>query len=287
MLQFARPILPALVLFAAAHSSMAQTSGPVVTELLLERQLMLTTTLTSTELALPSDKVQGIISGALEVRERLVYNPAGATLTSTIFVVQPGSVMPTPINSNLTGAIIGVYTLNVEKIYSTVSPMPVLAFTGTVAGATFGGVLGNVTGMPFLVSMAYTRDTPAKVSDVVHLIAGRVAAFTRGAAGRLIVPQAVIPPAPAGGLDVIIVAPASTIDSQVTLDASQTRDNSGTSLSFSWKLLNKTSAILNPNTAMATVQFGEGLGDYLFELTVTNGNGVTVKKTVTVSYYGR
>lgn len=288
MLRYARPLLPALVLLAAALPGGAQTTGPVVTELSLERQLALTTTLTTTELALPADKSQGIISGAWEVRERLIYNPSGATLTSTLFVVQPGSVMPTPINANLTGAIIGVYTLNVEKIYSTSSPRNSLAFTGTVAGSSAGGVLGNVTGLPFSISMAYSNDVPAKVTDVVHVVAGRIAVYTPAATGVLIVPKTTPVTPPVGsGPQIVIVAPAVTIDLQVVLDATKTTDSSGTSLTFAWKSLNKSSAILNPNTALATVQFGEGLGDYMFELTVTNGNGLTAKQTVTVSYFGR
>jgi hypothetical protein len=43
----------------------------------------------------------------------------------------------------------------------------------------------------------------------------------------------------------------------------------------------------NQNTAMATVQFGEGFGDYTFEVTVTNGAGTSAKKTVTITYLGR
>ena len=282
-----RPMWPTLAMLTVAIPGMAQTTGPVVSELSLERQLVLTTMLTTSELALPADKVSGILSGAWEVRERLIYNPSGATLTSTIFAVQPGAVLPTPINGNLTGLILGVYTLNVEKIYSTTTPKATVAFTGTVAGSSIGGALGNVTGLPFSVSFAYSADTPAKISDVVHLIAGRVIAYTKDAVGTFVVPK-VVPPVPPGtGPQIVIVAPVNTIDSQIVLDASRSTDASGTSLSFAWRSTGKTSAILNPNTSMATVQFGEGLGEYSFELTVTNGNGVAVKQIVVISYFGR
>jgi hypothetical protein len=101
------------------------------------------------------------------------------------------------------------------------------------------------------------------------------------------VPKAPPVTPPGVGPQVVIVAPANTTDSQIVLDATKTTDASGTTLTFAWKSTGKTSAILNPNSALATVQFGEGMGDYTFELTVTNGNGVSVKQLVTVTYYGR
>lgn len=281
------PILAALVLTTASLPAVAQTTGPAVTELVIERQVKLATALATKEIALPADMAQGITSGALEVRERFIYNPAGATLTSTLFTVQTGAPMPTPINANLSGAVLGVYTLNVEKVYSTLAPQNSVSFTGTVSASSNGGVLGNVTGLPFSVSMAYTNDTPAKVSDVVHVIAGRVVVYSADAFGTLTVPKPPAPPTPSAGPQIVIVAPGITVDYQITLDASKTTDDSGTSLTFAWKSLNKTSAILNPNTAVATVQFGEGMGLYSFELTVTNGKGVSAKQVVTVNYYGR
>ena len=175
-----------------------------------------------------------------------------------------------------------------RKSYATTTPGNTVAFTGTVGGASNGGVLGNVAGLPFLISMAYSNDTPTKVTELVHVIGGRVVVYTKDASGTLVVQRTTTPVTPpAEGPQVVITAPTVTVDHQIVLDASKTTDASGTSLSFVWKNVNKSAAILNPNTAVATVQFGEGLGEYSFELTVTNGNGVSVKKTVTVMYFGR
>ena len=285
--QTIRSLFPALTLFAAILPIAAQSAAPVVTELLLERQLAVPTTLTSNDLSIPADKAQGILSGALLVRERMVFNPGASTITSTLFTVQPGAPLPTPINANLTGSILGVYTLSIEKIYKTILPKNSLAFTGTVTGGTPNGVLGDVAGLPFTVSLGYTDDTPAKIIDLVHVMAGRVVIYTKDAVGTLIVPKPETPTPPGEGPQVVIVAPANTVDMQIALDASKSTDASGTTLTFAWKNVNKTAVLLNPNTAIATVQFGEGFGDYIFELTVTNGNGVSVTKTVTVSYLGR
>jgi hypothetical protein len=285
--QSVRSLFPALTLFVAILPIAAQNAAPVVTELLLERQLAVPTTLTSNDLSFPADKAQGILTGALLVRERMVFNPGASTITSTLFTVQPGAPLPTPINANLTGSILGAYTLSIEKIYKTILPKNSLAFTGTVTGGTPNGVLGNVAGLPFTVSLGYTDDTPAKIIDLVHIMAGRVVIYTKDATGTLVVPKPVTPTPPGEGPQVVIVAPAVTVDSQIALDASKSTDASGTTLTFAWKNVNKSAVLLNPNTAIATVQFGEGVGDYIFELTVTNGNGVSVTKTVTVSYFGR
>lgn len=292
MNKYATTLLSALALLAALPALAQAPAGPTVTELSLERTLVLDTTLVSGNLNIPPGALQGVTSGALQVRERLIYNPAGATLTSTLFTVQTGSPLPTPINANIGDSLLGVYALSIEKIYATTRPANSLAFTGTVTSATNNGVLGDVVGTPFVVSMGYAPESdaanaPLKVSELVHLMAGKVVVYTKDAAGTLVVPAPPPTTPPGAGPEIVIVAPTNTIDRQITLDASGTTDASGTSLTFAWRIIGKTASILNPNTATPIVQFAEGLGDYVFEVTVTNGNGVSAKKTVTVTYYGR
>lgn len=266
-------LFPALL--AAALPLCAQT----VTELVLERPVTPANTHAAAPFSLPP--------GSFELRERLIYNPAGATLTSTVFTVQPGSPLPTPLNANLSGAVLGVYTLAVEKLYATTRPLNSLAFTGTVAGSSGSGIFGNVNGMPFTVSMGFSSDTPTTVTDVVHSIAGRVSIYSPTASGTLVVPRPPAPPENPAGPKLVINVPANTVSRQIELDASKTTDDSGTSLSFSWRNVNKSAVLLNPNTAIAQVQFTEGPGDYIFEVTVTNGKGQTAKQSVTVTYFGR
>ncbi len=263
------------------------TAQPAVTEFAIERRVDLATTHGTRALQLPSDLGQGIVSGALEVRERLIFNPSGAALTSTLFAVQAGAPLPTPLNANLGGMTLGIYNLNVEKLQVTTRPSNSISFTGTVAGATAVSVLGNVAGLPFSVSLGFGEGTPTKATDVVHVMAGRIVAYSAEAEGTLVVPRPPAPPENPAGPQIVIAAPANTVSRQIGLDASGTTDDSGTSLAFTWRNVNKSAVILNPNTAVATIQFTEGPGDYLFELTVTNGNGQTAKKTITVTYFGR
>lgn len=286
MSSFVHRLLPSLVLLATIPVAAQSPPLPAI-ELVLERNLPLESILTSTALNLPAGLTAGVTSGALEVRERLIYNPSGATLTSTIFVVQPASPLPTPLNASLSGFVLGIYTLGIEKMFFTTAPRNSISFVGTVSGSSGGGVLGNVAGVPFTVSLAFTNEFPAKPVDLAHVIAGRVVLFSKDAAGTLVVPRPPAPPGPDLGPQIVINAPTNTVSKQISLDASQTTDASGTSLSFVWKTVNKSAILLNPNTAVATVQFSEGPGDYTFELTVTNGNGLSARKFVTVTYYGR
>ena len=256
-------------------------SAQAVNELVLERPLTPETTLAATPLFLPP--------GAFEIRERLIYNPSGATLTSTVFTVQPGSPLPTPLNASLAGAVLGVYTLNVEKVFVTAKPFPAVAFTGTVSGASGSGVLGDVFGLPFMVSFGFKHNegNNAEALGLTHTIAGRVTAYSPSAAGRLVIPRPPAPPENPTGPQIVIAAPANTVSKQIDLDASKTTDDSGTSLTFAWRNVNKSAVLLNLNTPVASVQFTEGPGDYIFEVTVTNGNGQVAKKSVTVVYLGR
>lgn len=265
----------------------AQTAGPSLTEFALERRIDLATTHTSTDLAIPAEMVPAIASGAFEVRERLFFNPAGATLTSTMFVVQNGAPIPTPINASLSGNMLGTQTLNVERLQVTLAPRNSISFTGTVSGSSAGNILGNVAGLPFSVTLSFTDASPTAGYDLVHVIAGRIVAYSREAFGTLVVPRPPVPPVNPTGPQIVIDAPPNTVSRQISLDASGTTDDSGTSLSFVWQNVNKSAVILNPNTAVATIQFTEGAGDYSFSVTVTNGRGQTATKQVTISYFGR
>ncbi|MBL8236973.1 MAG: hypothetical protein JNM66_06115 [Bryobacterales bacterium] len=266
-------LIPAIL--AALFPLYAQT----VSELVLERVLTPETVLATASYSLPP--------GAFELRERLIYNPSGATLTSTVFTVQPGSPLPTPLNASLSGSVLGVYTLAVEKLFLTTRPLNSASFIGTVAGSSGSGIFGNVNGMPFTVSMGFTGETPTRVSDLLHVIAGRVALYSASAAGTLVIPRPPAPPENPAGPKIVLSVPANTVSRQIELDASKSTDDSGTSLTFSWRNVNKSAVLLNPNTATAQVQFTEGPGDYTFEVTVTNGNGQSAKQAVTITYFGR
>ncbi|MFN9894516.1 MAG: PKD domain-containing protein [Acidobacteriota bacterium] len=75
-----------------------------------------------------------------------------------------------------------------------------------------------------------------------------------------------------------------TIERQVTLTGAASSDPEGLALTYRWRALERTAAVLDPNSAVTRVQLGELFGPYSFELTVTNSKGVSASKIVTVNY---
>ena len=78
----------------------------------------------------------------------------------------------------------------------------------------------------------------------------------------------------------------TTISSEVQLDGSVSE---GTGLTYLWRSLGKTAAIYprDLNTPKINVQFAEGLGEYTFELTVTDAAKNASTARVTIFYAGR
>ncbi len=75
-----------------------------------------------------------------------------------------------------------------------------------------------------------------------------------------------------------------TIYRELIIDGGQSSDPNGLPLTYSWKVINKSAAILEPNAARTRVQLGSDFGTYIFELTVTNSKGLSSATTVRVNF---
>jgi hypothetical protein len=278
-----------LGLAAAAIPAAAQT-GPTLQTFQVERVLALNNILTTiTPMADPA-VLAGIVGGALEIRERIFYNPVQKLLTSTIFLVPTGSPLPTPLFVDLNRATIAVFTLSVDNVYVTSKPNAVM-FVGVIGQST-ATPYGNYQGAPAVVSVGYTNDSPAKITNVVDLIAGAVVTWSGTGAGTVTVVQPTTGGGGGGGGatgPTVVITPATqtAVTRQIRLDASQSTDSKGLALTYQWVALGPPTAnIINPTSATPDVQFDNGFGLYTFQVTVTNSAGMSSMGTTTVQYLG-
>ncbi|MFN0102457.1 MAG: PKD domain-containing protein [Bryobacteraceae bacterium] len=75
-----------------------------------------------------------------------------------------------------------------------------------------------------------------------------------------------------------------TISRLITLDASQSVDPKGRTLTYLWTIKEGAAVILNPTSPTPQVQLSDQFGPYIFQLTVTNSIGVSATSTVTVNF---
>lgn len=78
-----------------------------------------------------------------------------------------------------------------------------------------------------------------------------------------------------------------TIYRLLSISGAASTDPEGLPLTYRWRALDRTAAVLDPNSAVTRVQLGEQFGPYVFELTVTNTKGISASKTVTVNFIDR
>jgi hypothetical protein len=260
------------------------TSGPpTVASFNIERVLPLNAYLSSFTPTFPAHVSAGVKSGALEIRESIVYNTANQLLTLNQFTVQAGAPLPT--TSLLPSSIFSILTIKVANVYSSLTPTPSLMFDGTVATNSPASPFGNVTGAPAAVSIGYTTDTPPKINNVVTLIAGTVVEYSPSGAGTVTFSGSPVVPPGSGGGPAIVLAPIAnpTTLRVVTLDASGSTSPNAP-LTYSWSVVTGAADIGNPTSAVATGYILGGAGSYTFMVTVTDTKGNVSTQSVTVQF---
>ena len=175
---------------------------PNVVSFTIERTVMPSDTETTYDSSIPATILASLASGALEIRERLIYNPQANTLTSTIFLVQPGSPIPTPGSVDISSMTLASYTISVDRTYTSCSPFPSLMFVGSITSSSPGAASLNGTynlafsGTPATVSIGYTTDNPPLINNVVTLIAGIAVSYSATANGSVTFPGNAVPGQP-------------------------------------------------------------------------------------------
>ena len=270
-------------------------SAQTLTAFQIERVLALSnvlTTITPNPAILTPAVLAAVTGGALEIRERLIYNPSFQTVASTTFLVAAGSPIPTPLSVDVTAQTIAFFVINVGPPVLSTKPYPSILLSGTVATNPNGTPFGNYQGAAAVISAGYTTDSPPKINNVVSLIAGATVAYSPSAAGTLTVMQPATPPGgPNNNAPTVVIAPVgTTIQKQIRLDASMSTDPNNLALTYSWTVVSPapfSASIINPTSATPDVQFVSGYNTYTFQLTVTNSNGLSSTGTISILYVGR
>ena len=296
MLMRAAAAVPLLAGLGWAQQTCVTIPSGTLTSYSLERRVPLSAFSTTQTPNVPADVLAQITSGALEVRERLIYNAQNNQVTSTWFTQAPSATFPTPLTTNLTGSTLQVFAINAANTLVTGKPQPNVMFFGTVANVNLVGPFGDFTGAPAMLSTTFTQptdsSTPQALSNVLLVVGGTFSSYTADATGSIV---ATLPPSGGGGGGggggngpTADAGPNMTTTSSVVIhDGSK---STGTApLTYAWTMAstsNKQAAISGANTVMPQAFLGDGAGDYVFQLTVTDANGATATATTTVSYNG-
>ncbi len=157
---------------------------------------------TTYDTSLSADILASLAAGSQEMREQLLYNPQANTLTSTVFLVQAGSPIPTPSGVSITAATLASYTISIDRTYTSCSPYPSVMFAGTITSSSGGASAPNgiynltFSGTPATVSIGYTTDNPPQVNNVVTLFAGIAVSYSPAGFGTITFPGNAVPGQP-------------------------------------------------------------------------------------------
>jgi hypothetical protein len=192
------------------------------------------------------------------------------------------------------------YEVNVEQtLWAPMSIVPPgttnsLVIVGRIAG---GGtsVGGDLTGKLFVHSLGFdpanrnnASNTEDNLNNITTNVVGRYTMYAQeglGIVGYASDSSGPGPEPPEFTVTASAGTNATTALSQIQLEA--TVANAEGTVSYSWRTIGKSAAIIGPLTAKPSVQFAEGFGDYVFEVTATDAGGNTSTSRVTVKYVGR
>jgi hypothetical protein len=256
----------------------------------IERKLTVNGIVANPVPELPAEILAQLAAGTLEARERLTYNPNNNTITSRLLYRQPSTTFPTPASEFFTN-LSQAYSVNVEKMYISDKPTPNMLIVGTVRSNDVRGPFDNFTGAPVAISMGFTSDFKT-ITNVTTVVAGVATIASGTGAGTLNIKD--LPGSGTGGPGTPATGPKAVVGAERVVATTQSHQLDGSKseagpdgpITYLWKVVGKTASLANATTAMPTVQFGEGFGDYIFELTVTDTKGVTSTARQIVTYTG-
>jgi hypothetical protein len=269
---------------------------PQVEELVAEAAVPLNFVLSPAAPNIPADVFQQLQAGTLQARQRTTYNPSRNILTVWIFTSGPNDPLPTPSGSlpqPVAPRTISLFEIAPEAILHSNTPSPNILFAGRIVSNSVTSPFGSLTGATAAVLMGYDPDNPGTFTMLGGTVAGSHATFSPTGRGTLRITGVDSGGGNGGGtpgnrapMVEIDPLPSMTTVRVLGLNASRSSDPDGDPLTFQWRSIGRQAAISNANTAQAQVQFGGEVGEYVFEVTVSDNQGNSSTGRVTVTYIG-
>jgi hypothetical protein len=276
----------------------ATTPGqPQVEEFVAEAVVPLNFVLSPALPNIPAEIFQQLQAGTLQARQRTTYSPSRNILTVWIFTSNPQDPLPTPSGSlpqPVAPRTISLFEMAPEAILHSSTPSPNILFAGRITSNTVTSPFGNLTGATAAITLGYDTDEPGTFTMLGGTVAGSHATFSPTGRGTLRIAgddgngngNGGGTPGNRAPMVRITPVPSITTVRVLELDASQSSDPDGDPLTYQWRSVGRQAGISNANTARAQVQFGGEVGEYVFEVTVSDNQGNSSTERVTVTYIG-
>lgn len=271
---------------------------PQVEEFVAEAAVPLNFVLSPAVPNIPAGIFQQLQAGTLQARQRTTYNPDRNILTVWIFTSGPNDPLPTP-PGNLPQAVaprtISLFEIAPEAILQSSSPTPNILFAGRVVSNNVTSPFGDLTGATAAVSLGYDPENAGTFTLLGGTVAGSHVTFSPAGRGTLRITGGDNGNGGGNGggipgnrapMVVIDPLPSMTTVRVLGLNASRSSDPDGDPLTFQWRSIGRQAAMSNANTAQPQVQFGGEVGEYVFEVTVSDNQGNSSTGRATVTYIG-
>jgi hypothetical protein len=174
------------------------------------------------------------------------------------------------------------------------TPTAAFALVGRVTANDPATPFGNAVGALWTLTTGYSAGSSAggtastaQFSNITLALGGMASWYSSSGTGTVTL-QTGGGPGPGTGENRPPVANAgedfSAVAPQIQLNGTQSSDPDNDTITYSWRLVSGSAVLLQANTANAIAQLAGGFGTYVFELTVTDPDGLTATDSVTVTF---
>lgn len=272
--------------FANTHTGFCPTPAPTsIVSFVIEHKLDLTTIQSTLTPNILPQFLPKLFSPDYEIRSRDYYSASTGIFGDDVFVVPAGAPLPTPASYDVIGNRFAYIFGPVDKVYMNCTPYASAMLVGRYTDGQ--PLLGNPAGAPFAFEFGYNLydDAAHTFRDVTLATTSIGVTWKDYSWGILTLPPPPANPAPQPSAPTVTLSPSLPAGTtQVStnpflIDASQSYDPGGQSVSFQWSSTNTAQFTPNASSPKVQITFQGGYGDYPITLVVTNSAGV--KSTVT------